>query len=219
MTSKKKPKFKVGDVVVLTLYGSVDRITNVKMVDGTFVYEVTNHEGLYVENSLMKYNEGSDVSPEVVELKWRFQYGDIVQVTGYDHEFYRIVGYRMEVWRYRNDAWEDVIYELSRVSDGEWLEADESDLVFIVSETQSAAFLRRLKADKATAARMDAQKLKTVNDYQRNPQSEQREMIDALLDVYNDYEKLYTWFGDSEYHDVMDLVRRNFQKLISQKKK
>ncbi len=65
---------------------------------------------------------------EWIELNYNFTFGDLVQVTGYDKDVFRIVGFRTEVWRYKNDAWEDTIYELSRITDGEWLEADESDL-------------------------------------------------------------------------------------------
>lgn len=70
---------------------------------------------------------------EWIELNYNFTFGDLVQVTGYDKDVFRIVGFRTEVWRYKNDAWEDTIYELSRITDGEWLEADESDLTLLAN--------------------------------------------------------------------------------------
>ncbi len=64
-----------------------------------------------------------------------------MQVTGYDKDVFRIVGFITEVWRYKNDAWEDTIYELSRITDGEWLEADESDLTLLANaQTANAIF-------------------------------------------------------------------------------
>ena len=49
---KKKPKYKVGDTVVITLYGTVGKITAVKWLDGTYVYEINNSQGLFTEESL-----------------------------------------------------------------------------------------------------------------------------------------------------------------------
>ncbi|MEB9817158.1 hypothetical protein P4K18_27410, partial [Bacillus cereus] len=130
MARKKQPKYNVGDIVVITLYGTVGKITNMKVLDGVYVYEVNNHDGFYVEQTLQHVTE-QDMKKgdtEWIELNYNFTFGDLVQVTGYDKDVFRIVGFRTEVWRYKNDAWEDTIYELSRITDGEWLEADESDL-------------------------------------------------------------------------------------------
>ena len=40
--------------------------------------------------------------------------------------FFVLLVFVIKVWRYKNDAWEDTIYELSLITYGEWLEADES---------------------------------------------------------------------------------------------
>ena len=45
MARKKQPKYNVGDIVVITLYGTVGKITNMKILDGVYVYEVNNHDG------------------------------------------------------------------------------------------------------------------------------------------------------------------------------
>ena len=45
MARKKQPKYNVGDIVVITLYGTVGKITNMKVLDGVYVYEVNNHDG------------------------------------------------------------------------------------------------------------------------------------------------------------------------------
>lgn len=135
MARKKQPKYNVGDIVVITLYGTVGKITNMKILDGVYVYEVNNHDGFYVEQTLQHVSEQDMKKGETewIELNYHFTFGDLVQVTGYDKDVFRIVGFRTEVWRYKNDAWEDTIYELSRITDGEWLEADESDLTLLAN--------------------------------------------------------------------------------------
>ncbi|TKI92807.1 hypothetical protein FC695_30935, partial [Bacillus cereus] len=112
MARKKQPKYNVGDIVVITLYGTVGKITNMKVLDGVYVYEVNNHDGFYVEQTLQHVTE-QDMKKgdtEWIELNYNFTFGDLVQVTGYDKDVFRIVGFRTEVWRYKNDAWEDTIY-------------------------------------------------------------------------------------------------------------
>lgn len=54
MARKKQPKYNVGDIVVITLYGTVGKITNMKVLDGVYVYEVNNHDGFYVEQTLQR---------------------------------------------------------------------------------------------------------------------------------------------------------------------
>ena len=40
---------------MITLYGTVGKITNMKVLDGVYVYEVNNHDGFYVEQTLPRY--------------------------------------------------------------------------------------------------------------------------------------------------------------------
>ena len=57
MEKRKKPKFKIGDTVVIAMYGTVGKITDVKWLDGKYLYEVNNSEGLYVESGLQLLSE------------------------------------------------------------------------------------------------------------------------------------------------------------------
>ena len=151
---------------MITLYGTVGKITNMKVLDGVYVYEVNNHDGFYVEQTLQHVTE-QDMKKgdtEWIELNYNFTFGDLVQVTGYDKDVFRIVGFRTEVWRYKNDAWEDTIYELSRITDGEWLEADESDLTLLANAQAANAILKKLKQDKAGMNKLDLGKLKSINN-------------------------------------------------------
>ncbi|WP_379968354.1 hypothetical protein [Ectobacillus sp. sgz5001026] len=216
MTKKKQPKFSIGDIVVVTLYGTVGKITNIKMLDGVYVYEINNHDGVYVENvvQFITEYEGQNVEKEWLQLHYQFSFGDLVQVSGYEKDVFRVVGYRTEVWRYKNDAWEDTIYELSRITDGEWLEADESDLTLLANSQTATAILKKLKNDKAGINKLDLEKLKVVNNSQRaSSKTNRQEIIDGLLDIYNDYKELYQTFQDQEYETVMNVVMQYLTKL------
>jgi hypothetical protein len=220
LSRKKQPKYNIGDIVVITLYGTVGKITNVKLLDGVYVYEVNNHDGLYVETTLQLITdyEGRNIEKEWIELNYKFTFGDLVQVTGYEKDIFRVVGFRTEVWRYKNDAWEDTIYELSRITDGEWLEADEADLTLIANAQTANMILKKLKNDKNGINKLDLEKLKSVNNTKRvGIKTNRKEIIDGLLDVYNDYADLYKIFQDEEYKIVMDLVLNYLTKLTEKK--
>lgn len=220
LTKKKQPKYSIGDIVVITLYGTVGKITNVKLLDGVYLYEVNNHDGIYVEHTLQLITdyEGRNVEKEWIELHYKFTFGDLVQVTGYEKDVFRVVGYRTEVWRYKNDAWEDTIYELSRITDGEWLEADESDLTLLANAQTANSILKKLKNDKTGINKLDLEKLKSVNNSKRvGIKTNRTEIINGLLDVYNDYRELYHTFQDEEYKIVMDLVLSYLTKLSKKK--
>ncbi len=47
MAGKKKPKYGIGETVVVTIYGTVGTITDIKVMDGIFVYEINHSEGLF----------------------------------------------------------------------------------------------------------------------------------------------------------------------------
>jgi hypothetical protein len=46
---------------------------------------------------------------------------------------------------------------------------------------------------------------------------EKKEIIDGLLDVYNDYKWLYEWFGDEEYKQMMELAVHYLKKLTKRR--
>ncbi|MFD0771619.1 hypothetical protein ACFQZ1_23060 [Bacillus sp. CGMCC 1.60114] len=190
------------------------------MLDGVYVYEVNNHDGFYVEHTLQLVTEQEvkDGELEWIELRYKFTFGDLVQVTGYEKDVFRVVGYRTEVWRYKNDAWEDTIYELSRITDGEWLEADESDLTLIANAQTANAILKKIKQDKAGMNKLDLGKLKSINNSKKvSIKTNRKEIIDGLLDIFNDYRTLYETFQDEEYKIVMEVVRNYLIKLSEKK--
>ncbi|KZE10537.1 hypothetical protein ACOSZH_12240 [Priestia megaterium] len=221
MAGKKKPKYGIGETVVVTIYGTVGTITDIKVMDGIFVYEINHSEGLFLEDTieLLEEYEGQILVQERVELEYKFFFGDIVQVFNYGKELFKIIGIRTEIWRYKEDSWEDIVYELSRVTDGEWLEASEEELILVTphEETenyaQSVDMLYLGKEIKKTELLPQMKKQNGSEKEEVRLTKEKHEIINGLLDVYNDYKFLYELFEDEEYAEVMNLVLKHLKKI------
>ncbi|MGF2616741.1 hypothetical protein FZC84_02935 [Rossellomorea vietnamensis] len=199
MSKRKQPKFKAGDTVVVTIYGTVGKVTNIKLLEGEYVYEVNESEGLFKEDCLRLLYEydGYLLEQEQIDIEYRFLFGDLVRVKGYDNDLFKVVGFRTEIWRYKEDAWEDVIYELTRIHDGEWLEADEDELTLIADYDQAETYIKKygivtpVKHDKALLP---------------SPRYQDDSIVDRLLDHYNDYKTLYYLFNDKKYKRKMNSI-------------
>ncbi|WP_113929307.1 hypothetical protein [Bacillus sp. P14.5] len=199
MSKRKQPKFKAGDTVVVTIYGTVGKVTNIKLLEGEYVYEVNESEGLFKEDCLRLLDEydGYLLEQEQIDIEYRFLFGDLVRVKGYDNDLFKVVGFRTEIWRYKEDAWEDVIYELTRIHDGEWLEADEDELTLIADYDQAETYIKKygivtpVKHDKALLP---------------SPRYQDDSIVDRLLDHYNDYKTLYYLFNDKKYKRKMNSI-------------
>ncbi|MDQ0217948.1 hypothetical protein ELQ35_00415 [Peribacillus cavernae] len=216
MEKRKEPKFKKGDTVVITMYGTVGNITDVTYIDGTYVYEVNHSKGLYIESTLQYISEYKGevlLDKEHIDIEYKFFFGDLVQVEGYGGDYFKVNGFRTEIWRYKENSWEDVIYELSRISDGEWLEAHEEELTLIADAERADTIIQKLgllhpinqkpvkkdQNDTPPASRKSEKERIELN-------AEKKQLIDGLLDLYNDYQILYKMYEDDEYRQVMDLA-------------
>lgn len=227
MGNKKKAKYKVGDTVVITMYGTVGKITDVKFLEESYVYEVNYSDGLFMESLLVPINEyEGDIlqEKEQINIEYKFFFGDLVQVDGYEEEYFKVIGFRTEIWRYKENAWEDVVYELSRLSDGEWLEAQEDELILIADAESADIYFQSLgllyPAKKNISSKENAKH--TIRKAEWKTLQEHREkklLIDGLLDLYNDYADLYHIFRDDEYKKVMVLTLLKLKGLSSQNKK
>jgi hypothetical protein len=73
---------------------------------------VNKSDGLYKESSLRLLSEydGEIVEQEHIDIEYKFFIGDLVQVKGKGSDLYKIVGFRTEIWRYKDNAWEDILY-------------------------------------------------------------------------------------------------------------
>lgn len=222
MSKKKKPKYKIGDTVVVTLYGTVGKVTNLKWLDGMYVYEINKGDGLYMESSLQMLSEyeGEPMEKEEIDIEYKYFIGDLVQVKGYGADLFKVVGFRTEIWRYKEDAWEDVIYELARISDGEWLEVNEDELTLIADAESADTFIQKLGLLYSIDKKKKTLELpEPKNVYRKaekeilNEKKQTNEMIDALLDLYNDYRLLYEMFHDEDYIKVMKMILKKLQQL------
>ncbi|RFU61725.1 hypothetical protein [Bacillus sp. V59.32b] len=226
MGKRKEPKFKKGDTVVITMYGTVGNVTDVKYVDGTYAYEVNHNKSLYIESALQhifEYKGEVFFDKEQINIEYKFFFGDLVQVDGYGNDYFKVVGFRTEIWRYKENAWEDVIYELSRISDGEWLEAHEEELTLIADAERADKIIQKLgllhpinkkprKKEPAggpsTPRKSEKERMEMI--------AEKKQLIDDLLDLYNDYRILYQMYEDDEYKHVMNLAMMKIRELAEE---
>lgn len=224
MTQRKKPKYKIGDTVIITIYGTVGRITDVKWLEGNYVYEVNKSQGLFMESALEMFSEfdGAVMEQEHIDIEYKFFIGDLVQVSGYGADLFKVVGFRTEIWRYKEDAWEDIIYELSRISDGEWLEAGEEELTLVADAESADTFIQKLGLLYLVNRQEKIIKNPGLQNMVRKAEleeiakkKEKKELIDHLLDIYNDYRILYELFHDQEYYQVMRVILRKLKNLVS----
>lgn len=224
MANRKKPKYNIGDTVVIKMYGTFGKITDIKWIDGKYLYEIENNEGFYYETKLELLSEydGEVFEKEHIDIEYRFFFGDLVQVKGYGAELFKVVGFRTEIWRYKENAWEDVIYELSRIKDGEWLEAGEEELTLVADAQSADTFMEKMgllfQASKTQTNLNLPEPKNPIRKAEREELSgkmEKKEYIDFLLDVYNDYRILYNLFHDSEYEQVMKVVLRKLASVVN----
>lgn len=75
-----------------------------------------------------------------------------------------------------------------------------------------------MKQDKAGMNKLDLGKLKSINNSKKvSVKTNRQEIIDGLLDIYNDYQLLFDTFKDEEYKIVMDVVHNYLVKLTEKK--
>ncbi|MFN2745708.1 MULTISPECIES: hypothetical protein [Bacillus] len=221
------PKFKVGDVVVVVMYGTVGTVTKVHKIDKHFLYEVNHNEVLYFESSLQLYKDydGVIVETEKLDIEYGFLIGDVVYVKDYGKELFKITGHRTEIWRYVEDGWEDIIYELTRLKDGEWLETEEEDLTLVLRTYEMDQFVHQLLFVHyvgEAGQELDepiSEKVLLPSATDNEEQEHEREMavavVDELLDIYNDYKVLYEMFQDAEYKEMMNFVLNSLKEYFS----
>lgn len=223
MTKRKKPKFQLGDIVVMMLYGIVGAVTKTKELEQTFAYEIDGNNGYYLESSLIHLDEFNEnySEHEHISVDYRFYFDDLVQVPNISKDIYKVIGFRTEIWRYKNESWEDVIYELSRLNDGDWLECSEEEITLVAEAKNAEQFLKKYNesnAGNAVIKRLPKQSKKSPisKEIVVKPLSElqKKERIDNLLDLYFDYESLKQNFGDEEFDKVLVLIKKKLSEII-----
>ncbi|MDQ0228890.1 hypothetical protein [Metabacillus malikii] len=215
MGDGRRRKFKLEDIVVITMYGTVGKITNIHEINGQFVYEVNHSDSLYYENALSLYSdyEGPLKKIEEINIEVFYRIGDIVFHEAYGTTEFQIIGICTEVWRYKDEGWEEVIYELIRIKDGEWLEAKESEIISVSNKHKESSHYKLLFN---THKHKDSQKHINKPQQVLKERYQTRKKIDQLLDSYNDYKILYEMFHDEIYKEKLELIvykLQNYSKL------
>lgn len=213
MGKHKKSKYAIGDTVVITVYGTIGKITDIKWMDQLCVYEINNSESLYLESTLQLLSEydGKVIEHEQIDIEYKYLIGDLVQVRSYGADLFKIVGFRTELWNYMDNSWQDIIYELSRISDGGWLEVGEEEITLVAEAEQASTYIQKL-GFLYMMNRPKDKKEKILNSFRKAEREElirkrqEKELIDQLLDLYNDYRMLFGWFSDEEYKQVMKVI-------------
>ena len=135
----------------------------------------------------------------------------------------RLSGFEQKFGATREDAWEDVIYELSRISDGEWLEAGEEEMTLVADAESADTFIQKLgllylvnneeKQQVAVSKTQNMVRKAELDAIERK--KEKKQLIDNLLDIYNDYKILNTMFLDQEYYQVMRVILRKLKSIVN----
>lgn len=208
MTKRGQPKFTLGDTVVIAKDGITSTINKIVNHDGNWYYSLENNENLYAECNLLfqKEYEKSFQKRENINIEYKYHFGDIVRVKGYGQELFVIIGFRAEIWRYKESSWEDIIYELSRITDGQWLEAAEEELTYITNEDNAK---KLINAKKQTAAKNQL----LISPQKTQSRTKEISDIDSLLDMYNDYLFLYQNFGEAGYKKKMREILRKLEAI------
>lgn len=193
MSGANKPKFFVGEPVIIEKTGKMAKIVDIHRVGEGWYYQLHQHEELYPERVLRSCKEQpAPIAREKVHLDYEYRFGDLVSVEGYPGEWFVVIGFRAEIWRYEDSAWEEIIYELSHIEDRSWLEANEEELTLIAKKEDTEQFLSLAKPVKKQHEKRTIRKEKST-----------KATIDQLLDMYNDYQYLYELFGDASYKRKM----------------
>ncbi|WAA13287.1 hypothetical protein [Fervidibacillus halotolerans] len=207
MTENGQPKFCIGDLVLIVHESTVGKIVKYYFINQKWYYSLEGRTELFLEDSLspIRDNQMQHENRENILISYKFQLGDIVQVKGYGEDLFFIIGFRVEIWRYKDSAWEDIIYELSRIKDGQWLEASEEELTYITNEQNGKKLLmQRYPSEK----RQLLQPSKLTNQEKRKTTD-----IDELLDMYNDYQYLFLNFGEAKYKKKMKEILKKLEAL------
>jgi hypothetical protein len=208
MTNSGQPKYCIGDQIVISENGYVSEIVKIYQLGGEWYYQLKDRKNLYFEKNIMSLSEYEKFShkSENIPIQYKFHFGDIVRVNGYGQDLFVIIGFRAEIWRYKDSAWEDVVYELSRINDGAWLEASEEELTYITSG-ENAKKLLAAKKQAGTKSKLLSAPQKELKGKKETAD------IDTLLDMYNDYKYLFLNFGESGYKKKMKEILKKLEAL------
>lgn len=76
---------------MITMYGTVGKVTDVKYLSGVYVYEINNSEGLYMESSLQLISEyeGELDEKEQIDIEYMYFLGILSMSQGTEQTYLR----------------------------------------------------------------------------------------------------------------------------------
>jgi hypothetical protein len=172
------------------------------------------------------------------EFEIEADFGDLVEVDGYPNRVFRVEGYQLITNCYPDEEYTEIVYDLVDAISGEWLEADADDLTLLADAGQADEYLKTIDlrnyprpqafmffgidfGNEMEAVSM-AEKERPLTPREKSAkEAEERkqmrklkaEIIDDLLDQYNDVKALYEAFGDEEYNDKAFAIKAELYKL------
>ncbi|MFD3447466.1 hypothetical protein ACFDTO_23015 [Microbacteriaceae bacterium 4G12] len=121
-----------------------------------------------------------------------------------DKHIYRIIGYRLEKGFYVENEWTYIVYELVREFDGYTLDAEEGELVKVVQIEEEYYKINDMWGYSYPVK---------VKNVKCAPKKASKEQMDQLLDAYNDYKRLASFFRDVSYEMKAEEVLGKMKKI------
>jgi hypothetical protein len=163
------------------------------------------------------------------------EFGDLVEVDGYPNRVFRVESYRFIVNYHPNVTFSEIVYDLSDAITDEWLEADADDLTLLADAGQADEYLKTIDLrnyprpqmfsfsiipvteEVASLERSLTPREKSAKEAEERKQMRklEAEIIDDLLDQYNDAKALFEAFGDEEYNDKAFAIKAELFKLTT----
>jgi hypothetical protein len=209
-----QPMFQKGDkVIYLYLDGEgkiqpeICTIDAIILGDYIIFYELQELAEVVMESELVPLDEAEDldqdtddVEEETIVFEQNYNYGDLVYVEGYDEQVYKVEGIIIEIYRYQNEEWTEVSYELEK--DGMCIYAYDEDMSLVRVEQSNG--------------KEPLQPQSNLSGRDISPQEKKESLqiqINQLLDDYNDYQTLYHLFKDEEYQELVESVLEELKAL------
>jgi hypothetical protein len=207
MQQPKQPMYQKGDKVVYVYidadgqeHPEICTVDDIILGECIVYYELLEHSEVVMESELKPLEEIEMVEEEEhFTFTQHFDYDDEVYVEGYDDEIYIVKGVIIEIFRYKNEEWTEVSYELER--EDLCIYAYDEDMS-LVSEDHRDQSKREARQNHLSHSNTEPSQLK---DKLELPSGENRD-VNTLLDDYNDYIALYKLFGDIEYKELAESV-------------
>lgn len=148
----------------------------------------------------------------------KFNFGDLVRVSGYDDRIFSVDGWRVEQHYYPDEKWTDVVYDLTDVHNAEWLEAVVDDLELVEKAEKAAEYKPKEKGGEIPMSILDfsggGRQVRVAPEIERHNKARERERkVNKLLDERNDMRILHEMFGDDQYKKRIEEIDKELRSV------